>query len=164
MSFFPITNAKSNGANFAQRNEKCAEFIGKLTAIRQITSKTNPTVFAVVEIEVPGEPGVFQDYLNFNPTKAEQSMSFLVSHVKQAIQSAGYPVDDAEKDMAWVEKAYNQLIVNKCDVHFAQSRSTRGLNITYLPQEGKSQTPEVNMPPMPAIPEETNWNDITPAF
>ena len=75
MSFFPTTNAKSNGANFPEQNRKCGPFSGVIKDIRPIKSNSNNTVFAVIELEVQGEPGVFQDYLNFNPKKAKTAVS-----------------------------------------------------------------------------------------
>lgn len=154
MSFFPTTDVKSNGANFAEQNRKTGSFTGKIKDIRQIKSSNNPTVFAVIEIEVPGEPGVFQDYLNFNPAKAEKSMGFLVSHAKSAVLSTGNTVDDGEKDMAWVENAYTQIGNNHLDVHFTQSMNANGqLNINYIPKTSQMvqqaiATPEIGVPPM----------------
>lgn len=138
-TFFPQTQAKSNGAGFAEQNRKCSTFTGKISAIRPIKSDKNPTVFGVIEITVDGEPGVFQDYLNFNPNKAQESMSFLVSHCKSAIISTGNEVinPDEEKDMAWVERSYRQIVDQNLSVTFNQSQNNRGqLNITYLaPQQ-----------------------------
>lgn len=153
MSFFPTTDVKSNGANFAEQNRKTGSFTGKFKDIRPITSKSNPTVFAVIEIEVPGEPGVFQDYLNFNPNKAENSMGFLVSHAKSAVLSTGNKVDDSEKDIAWVEAAYKQIGDKHLDVHFSQSMNANGqLSINYIPKESQTvaTTPTVAQPPMPS--------------
>lgn len=142
MSFFPNTNAKSNGANFTEQNRKCGNFTGIIKDIREIHSNSNNTVFGVIEIEVAGEPGVFQDYLNFNPAKATESMGYLVAHCKSAILSAGQPISnpDEEKDMAWVETSYQKLRDGKMPVHFQQSMNSRGqLNINFTTA---SETPE----------------------
>lgn len=136
MSFFPTTNAKSNGANFPEQNRKCGEFQGVIKDIRPIKSNSNNTVFAVIELEVQGEPGVFQDYLNFNPKKATESMGYLVSHCKSAILSAGLSLSnpDEEKDMQWVEASYQKLKDAKKVLNFQQSANSRGqLNINYIP-------------------------------
>ena len=154
MSFFPQTNIKSNGANFAEQNRKCGTFTGKIARIRQITSKNNPTVFAVIELEAPNEPGVFQDYLNFNPQKAEKSMGFLVAHAKSAVLSTGNTVDETEKDMNWVESAYAKIGNEQLDVCFTQSMNANGqLNINYIPKNSQMvqqaiATPEIGVPPM----------------
>ena len=135
MSIFPNTNAKSNGANFPEQNRTCAQFTGVIKDIRPIKSNSNATVFAVIEIEVQGQPGVFQDYLNFNPDKATESMGYLVSHCKSAILSAGQEITnpDEEKDMEWVEKSYNKLKDGKMPITFQQSANSRGqLNINYV--------------------------------
>ena len=135
MSFFPQTNAKSNGANFPEQNRKCGTFTGVIKDIRPIKSNNNSTVFAVIELEVDGEPGVFQDYLNFNPDKAAESMGYLVSHCKAAILSAGETISnpDEEKDMDWVEKSYAKLKDGKIKLNFQQSSNSRGqLNINYV--------------------------------
>lgn len=135
MSFFPNTNAKSNGANFPEQNRKCGPFTGVIKALRPIKSNSNSTVFAVLELEVEGEPGVFQDYLNFNPEKATESMGYLVSHCKAAILSAGLTINnpDEEKDMAWVEDSYNKLMKAGAKLNFQQSSNSRGqLNINFV--------------------------------
>ena len=135
MSFFPNTNAKSNGNNFPEQNRECGQFEGVIKALRPIKSNSNSTVFAVLELEVAGKPGVFQDYLNFNENKAAESMGFLVSHCKAAILSAGLPISnpDAEKDMAWVEESYNKLMKNGAKLTFQQSANYRGqLSINYV--------------------------------
>lgn len=137
MSFFPQTNTKSNGANFPQQNRKSGNFHGKIVAIREITSSKNPTVFGVIELEVEGEAGVFQDYLNFNPDKAESSMGYLVSHCKAAIESSGQKISnpDEEKDMEWVEKSYEKLKKANAILYFNQSVNSQGqLNINFIPE------------------------------
>ena len=142
MSFFPTTNAKSNGANFAEQNRECGVFTGVIKDIREIHSNSNSTVFGVIEIEVPGKAGVFQDYLNFNQEKATESMGYLVSHCKSAILSAGETIanPDEEKDMAWVEASYKKLKDGKMKVTFQQSMNSRGqLNINFVTA---SETPE----------------------
>lgn len=136
MSFFPQTNTKSNGNAVSQANRECGNFKGIIKDIREIKSTNNPSVFAVIDIEVEGKPGVFQDYLNFNPQKAEQSMGFLVAHCKSAILSTGAPISnpDEEKDMNWVETSYTKLKDSKSVLHFQQSADANGrLNINYIP-------------------------------
>lgn len=135
MSIFPTTNAKSNGANFPEQNRECGQFTGYIKAIRPIKSNSNSTVFAVIELEVPGKPGVFQDYLNFNENKATESMGYLVSHCKSAILSTGNTISnpDEEKDMDWVEQSYDKLMKSKANLTFQQSSNSRGqLNINYV--------------------------------
>lgn len=135
MSIFPQTDAKSNGANFPEQNRKCGPFTGVIKDIRPIKSNSNSTVFAVIELEVEGEPGVFQDYLNFNPEKATESMGYLVSHCKAAILSAGLPIanPDEEKDMNWVEESYDKLKKAGAKLNFQQSANSRGqLNINFV--------------------------------
>lgn len=132
---FPQTNIKSSGANFPQQNRECGTFTGIITAIRPISSKNNATVFAVIEIEVAGKAGVFQDYLNFNPEKAVESMGYLVSHCKAAIESAGKEISnpEEEKDIEWVEQSYNKLMTGKTPVTFQQSANSKGqLNINFV--------------------------------
>lgn len=132
-SFFPKTDAKSNGQGYTNQNKKIGEFTGKLCSLRPIRSKKNPTVFAVIEIAVNGEQGVFQDFLNFSSVKASESMSYLVNHTKSLITSAGYEADASEEqDMEWVENAIKELVENKAEVTFVQSMNTRGLSISYL--------------------------------
>lgn len=142
MSFFPQTNIKANGNNYTVANLKCGEFTGVIKDIRQIKSNANPTVFAVVDIEVAGEPGLFQDYLNFNSNKAEQSMGFLVSHTKQAVISAGKTVSlDEEKDMAWVESTLSNLKDTQTPIHFRQSQNGQGrVTINFIPASTKPAT------------------------
>ena len=84
----PITQVKSAGSNISIANTETGRFTGRIKDIRNITSARANTVFAVIDIEVPGKSGLFTDYLNFNQAKAEQSMSFLVNHIKQMCQSA----------------------------------------------------------------------------
>lgn len=142
MSFFPTTNAKSNGANFPEQNRKCGPFVGVIKDIRPIKSNSNSTVFAVIELEVEGEPGVFQDYLNFNPDKAAESMGYLVSHCKAAIESAGLPISnpDEEKDMGWVESSYDKLKKSGAKLNFQQSANSRGqLNINFVAAGNQTQ-------------------------
>lgn len=132
-SFFPKTSEKSNGQGFTNQNRKVGQFTGVISNLRPIHSKTNPTVFAVIDITVQGEQGVFQDYLNFNSTKATQTMSYLVNHTKSLITSAGYETDpEEEKDMEWVEESIKELVKNKATVTFAQSLNSKGLTINYL--------------------------------
>lgn len=135
MAFFPTTNVKSNGASFSEQNKTCSTFTGKISAIREIKSDKNPTVFGVIEIKVDGQPGVFQDYLNFNPSKANKSMSFLVSHCKACISSTGQAISnpEEEKDMDWIEKSYNKIKDGGLSVTFTQSMNAKGqLNISYI--------------------------------
>lgn len=131
-SFFPKTNARSTGQGFTNQNRRVGEFKGKLKALRPIRSRQNPTVFAVIDIEVPGEQGVFQDYLNFNPNKDAQSMSYLVNHTKSLIASAGYESTDEEQGMDWVEATIKELVDNGVEITFNQSRNQNGLSINYL--------------------------------
>lgn len=136
MSFFPQTTVTASGNNYTQANLECGDFTGIIKDIREIKSNSNPTVFAVIDIEVEGKPGVFQDYLNFNSNKAEQSMGFLVSHTKQAILSSGNTVDlNENKDMAWVEQSLNKLKESKTKLDFNQSCNSKGqVNITFIPK------------------------------
>lgn len=130
--FFPQCAVKSNGQGYTNQNRKTGPFKGQLKALRPIRSKTNPTVFAVLDIEVPGELGVFQDFLNFNPAKAEQTMSYLVNHVKALAYACGETVNpDEEKDMAWVEQTLTALVNKHATVAFTQDPNKRGLSINY---------------------------------
>lgn len=142
MSIFPNTNAKSNGASFPQQNRSTGIFTGVIKDIREIKSNTASTVFGVIEIEVEGQSGVFQDYLNFNPDKAVESMGYLVSHCKAAIESAGKTIDnpDEEKTMAWVEQSYNKLKDGKLPITFQQTINSRGqLNINFVSKDSATQ-------------------------
>ena len=137
MSFFPQSKIKSNGNNFPQQNRTTGQFVGKIKAIREIKSNSNPTVFGVIELEVEGQPGVFQDYLNYNPNKAEQSVGFLVSHAKACVLSTGATVNaDEEKDLNWVESTYRALLANQADIHFTQTADQNGrVSINYDAQQ-----------------------------
>lgn len=135
MAIFPTSTAKSNGANFPQQNRETGDFTGVITAMRPIRSNSNNTVFAVLEIAVEGKAGLFQDYLNFNPAKEAESVGYLVSHCKAAIESAGGQISnpDEEKDLTWVETSYQKLIDKKAKVDFQQSMNSRGqLNINFI--------------------------------
>lgn len=135
MAIFPTSTAKSNGANFPQQNRETGDFTGVITAMRPIRSNSNNTVFAVLEIAVEGKAGLFQDYLNFNPAKETESVGYLVSHCKAAIESAGGQISnpDEEKDLTWVETSYQKLIDKKAKVKFQQSMNSRGqLNINFI--------------------------------
>ena len=135
MAIFPTSTAKSNGANFPQQNRETGDFTGVITAMRPIRSNSNNTVFAVLEIAVEGKAGLFQDYLNFNPAKEAESVGYLVSHCKAAIESAGGQISnpDEEKDLTWVETSYQKLIDKKAKVEFQQSMNSRGqLNINFI--------------------------------
>lgn len=135
MAIFPTSTAKSNGANFPQQNRETGDFTGVITAMRPIHSSSNNTVFAVLEIAVEGKAGLFQDYLNFNPAKEAESVGYLVSHCKAAIESAGGQISnpDEEKDLTWVEASYQKLIDKKAKVSFQQSMNSRGqLNINFI--------------------------------
>lgn len=135
MAIFPTSTAKSNGANFPQQNRETGDFTGVITAMRPIRSNSNNTVFAVLEIAVEGKAGLFQDYLNFNPAKEAESVGYLVSHCKAAIESAGGQISnpDEEKDLTWVETSYQKLIDKKAKVKFQQSMNSRGqLNINFI--------------------------------
>lgn len=129
---FPSTKIKSSGAGFAQQNTKLGEFKGRIKALRGIASSKAHTVFGVIDIEVEGELGVFQDYLNFNEAKATESMNYLVNHTKALVQSAGFEVDpNEEKDIAWVQQVITELAENHAEVSFTQRQVNRGLSINY---------------------------------
>ena len=129
---FPKCDVKSNGANFPQQNRKCSRFTGTFKQMREISSQRSSTVFGVIEIEVSGESGVFQDYLNFNPQKPEKSMGFLVAHCKAAAKAAGLEISDEEEhDMEWVQKTYESLMGKS--VRFEQTMNANGqTSINYL--------------------------------
>lgn len=135
MAIFPTSTAKSNGANFPQQNRETGPFTGVITAMRPIHSNSNNTVFAVLEMTVEGKAGLFLDYLNFNPAKETESVGYLVSHCKAAIESAGGNITnpDEEKDLTWVETSYQKLIDKKAKVNFQQSMNSKGqLNINFI--------------------------------
>lgn len=152
MPFFPTSNLKYSGEAFQQRNEETGDFYGFIKDIRPIKSNTNSTVFGVIEIEVPGKPGVFQDYLNYNPAKAQQNTDFIVSHAKQAVLSTGKSVnaDLLQQSVDWAEKVYNQIKDEHLRIHFAQNRTSRGLNIVYIPQS-EDQAQSAPMADQPAF-------------
>lgn len=135
-SFFPKSDVKSTGEGYTNQNRAIGSNIkGKIKALRPLKSAKNPTVFAVIDIEVPGQFGVFQDFLNFSAEKPEQSMSYLVNHTKAILASAGLEdtEEDAEKDMDWVESALKALAEGHYVVNFNQEQTPRGLDITYNP-------------------------------
>lgn len=133
---FPTSTLTSAGNNYTQQNTTEGTWTGTITAIREISSSKNPSAFAVVEITVPGQYGVFQDYLNFTKggDKEQKSVDFLVNHTKQAVLSSGNKVGvDDVKDMAWVETVLKKIMDTKTEVKFRQYRNERGLNIQFIP-------------------------------
>lgn len=133
LSFFPDCDAVYQGNTYHKGNPKLGTFVGTIEDIRPIESKTNPHVFAVIDIVVKGERKPFQDYLNFNKGKAIESLGYLVSHVEDLIASAGYADDtaDEEKDMDWVKKKLAEIKALNPEFTFTQSRSTNGLDIEF---------------------------------
>lgn len=128
---WPTTQTKSNGNGYTNQNKSVGQFQGTITGLRPITSQKDPTVFAVIDIQVPGKVGKFQDFLHYNPEKDTQSMSFLVNRTKAILQSAGYEVNsDGEMDINWVQQVLTELIGK--DVRFVQERVERGLDIQYI--------------------------------
>lgn len=120
--------------NYINQNKACGVFEGTVSAIRPIKSTKNKTAFAVIDIKVEGRVGVFQDFLNYNQSKKEQSTSFLYNHIKSMADSAGFDVDKPEngKYIAWVRETIEALIEQKATVQFEQSRTPDGLDINYL--------------------------------
>ena len=137
---FPQTNIKSNGNNFTTQNRTCDTFTGIIKAIRGAKSARNASLFAIVDLEVEGQPGVFQDFLNFNPAKETQSMSYLVNHTKAAILSAGLTIanQDEEKDMTWVRNSWNKLMTRGAKLRFVQTMNGKGqLDINFVSPEAE---------------------------
>lgn len=130
---WPKTQVKSNGNGYVNQNRCSGQFVGTLKALRPIVSQKDPTVFAVIDIAVPGKVGVFQDFLHFNEQKAEASMSFLVNRVKAIMASAGAgEEEESEHDIAWVQNILQELIAGQAQVKFIQEHVARGLDIQYI--------------------------------
>lgn len=130
---WPNTEARSNGNGYINQCRAVGQFKGNIKNIRPLRSQKDNTVFAVIDIEVPGKIGLFQDYLHFNPTKENASISFLVNRTKAIAASAGYDTDeDKEHDINWVRETIEELVRAKAQVAFIQERVERGLDIQYL--------------------------------
>lgn len=138
MIAIPQTKLTSAGSSFASQNRKSGTFKGTIIDIREIKSHTTPTLFGVVEIQVPGESGVFQLYLNFNdstPEKAQGSLDFIVAQAKNAILSSGATVDDGEKTLEWAVQSLEKLKESKAEVAFTQSERMNGqLDLRFIAQ------------------------------
>lgn len=130
---WPTTAARSNGNGYINQCRAVGQFRGSIKNIRPLQSQKDSTVFAVIDIEVPGKVGMFQDYLHFNPAKEAASISFLVNRTKAIAASAGYDTDENEEhDINWVRETIEELVQAKAQVAFIQERVERGLDIQYL--------------------------------
>lgn len=130
---WPTTAARSNGNGYINQCRAVGQFRGSIKNIRPLQSQKDSTVFAVIDIEVPGKVGMFQDYLHFNPAKEAASISFLVNRTKAIAASAGYDTDENEEhDIDWVRETIEELVQAKAQVAFIQERVERGLDIQYL--------------------------------
>lgn len=157
---FP-TSFKAVGNNI--KNEKCGDFIGKITKVfqahfengvfaegasdpeivkgrrsqsnQQIAKgqQPNPTLIAIIQIEVEGEPGNFSDYIHYNPMNAEGSSNRIIGHAKELTKALGEAIDlNEEKDEVWATSVFSPDHLVGKTVKFNQSRDNNGLNITYL--------------------------------
>ena len=134
---FPTMKNKYTGQEVSTRNKKCAEFTGTIEAFRPIKSETNPYCFAVTDIKVKGEPGVFQYYWNYNGStqeKAEASGKFYVKKVKELATACGKDVNyETERNGEWCQKTLVTLHKEKPTIKFLQTMESKGLDITFLP-------------------------------
>lgn len=151
---------KFTGQEVSTRNKKCDEFVGILQELRPIKSSTNPACFAVSDIKVEGELGVFQYYWNYNDgskemnpkavkegiwseewakQKAEGSGKFYVKKVKELALACGKDVNlNAERNGDWCQKTLVTLHNEHCKVKFLQTPGPNGLEMEFIP-EGDSE-------------------------
>lgn len=134
LSFFPETEEKADGNNYQNRNPKLGVFTGVIKDIRPLQSPKKSTLFAVIDIEVEGETLPFQEFLHFNPKKANASVQYLVNICKTIAKSAGAEIDhEGLWNMKQVKEVLLELRDNKVPVHFIQQQNAKGqLDITYM--------------------------------
>ena len=140
---FPKTNIKSAGNNTYQ-NEATGVFHGHIAEMRAIKSPENKTLFGVIEIKADNERKPFYLYLNYNPEKAQKSVSWLVGKTKELIFACGETPDmEAERDPEWCENIIKGFEANKTEFWFKQEGNKQdGFDIEFLehaPQTAKTE-------------------------